>query len=162
MTKPFRAAVVGVGHLGRHHARLLARLPDVELAGVVDIDARRAAAVAAQLGTRAASGIEELAADLDGVTVAVPTAAHADVALPLLRAGIAVLVEKPIAASVAEADALVAAAAASGATLAVGHTERYNPAVTTAQELVSAPGSSRGIVWRGSPAAASTSTWCST
>ena len=139
MTKPFRAAVVGVGHLGRHHARLLARLPDVELAGVIDIDAPRAAAVAEELGTRAAAGIEELAADLDGVAVAVPTAAHADVALPLLRAGIAVLVEKPITTSVAEADALVAAAAASGATLAVGHTERYNPAVTTAQELVSAP-----------------------
>ena len=139
MTKPFRAAVIGVGHLGRHHARLLRRLPDVELAGVVDTDPHRAAAVAAEFGTRAASGIEELEGDLDGVTVAVPTAAHADVALPLLRAGIAVLVEKPISASVAEADALVDAAAESGATLAVGHTERYNPAVTTAQELVSAP-----------------------
>ena len=139
MTKPFRAAVVGVGHLGRHHARLLARLPDVELAGVVDRDAARAAAVAAEFGTRAASRIEELGADLDGVAVAVPTAAHADVALPLLRNGTAVLVEKPIATSVEEADALVAAAAASGATLAVGHTERHNPAVTTARELVSAP-----------------------
>ena len=139
MTRPFRAAVVGVGHLGRHHARLLARLPGVELAGVVDTDARRAAAVAAEFGTRAAAGIEDLAAGLDGVTVAVPTAAHAAVALPLLRAGTPVLVEKPIATSLAEADALVEVAAATGATLAVGHTERYNPAVTTARELVSAP-----------------------
>ena len=139
MRRPFRAAVVGVGHLGRHHARLLRGLADVELVGVVDADADRAAAVAAELGTRAASGVEELAADVDGVTVAVPTAAHAEVALPLLRAGIPVLVEKPIAASVEEADALLAAAEGAGATLAVGHTERYNPAVTTAQELVSAP-----------------------
>ena len=139
MTAPFRAAVVGVGHLGRHHARLLGRLPDVELVGVVDTDARRAATVAAELGTRAVGAVEELAADLDGVTIAVPTVSHAEVALPLLRAGIAVLVEKPISASVSEADALLAAAAESGATLAVGHTERYNPAVTTACELVSAP-----------------------
>ena len=139
MIKPFRAAVVGVGHLGRHHARLLDRLAGVELTAVVDTDAQRAATVAAEFGTRAASGIDELAGDLDGVVVAVPTGSHADVALPLLRAGIAVLVEKPLSATVAEADALVAAATRSGATLAVGHTERYNPAVTTAQELVSAP-----------------------
>ena len=138
MTRALRVAVVGVGHLGRHHARLLRGSPDVELRGVVDTDAPRAAAVAAELDTRAASGIEDLA-PVDAVIVAVPTASHAEVALPLLRAGVAVLVEKPISASVAEADALISAAAASGATLAVGHTERYNPAVTKAQELVSGP-----------------------
>lgn len=136
---PFRVAVVGVGHFGRHHARILGRLPGVELVGVVDIDIARAEAVAAEAGTRAVPDVEAIASDVDGVTIAVPTAAHARVALPLLRAGIPVLVEKPISMTVADADALVEAARASGTTLAVGHTERHNPAVTTGHQLVSMP-----------------------
>ena len=136
---PFRAAVVGVGHFGRYHARILSRLPGVELVGVVDIDPVRAEAVATEVGTRAVPDVEALVSDVDGVTIAVPTAAHARVALPLLRAGIPVLVEKPISTTVADADVLVETANASRTTLAVGHTERHNPAVTIGHALVSMP-----------------------
>lgn len=140
MTDPaFRAAVVGVGHLGRHHARILAAAPGVELAAVVDVDPARARAVAADVGTAAVRDVLEVDPPVDGVVVAVPTRDHLRVGLPLLEAGVAVLVEKPIAASTAEADRLIEAAAASGATLAVGHTERHNPAVAAALPLISAP-----------------------
>ena len=135
----FRAAVVGVGHLGRHHARILAAAPGVELAAVVDVDPARARAVAADVGTAAVRDVLEVDPPVDGVVVAVPTRDHLRVGLPLLEAGVAVLVEKPIAASTAEADRLIEAAAASGATLAVGHTERHNPAVAAALPLISAP-----------------------
>ena len=140
MTEPaFRAAVIGVGHLGRHHARILGAAPEVDLVAVVDIDVERARAVAADVGTVALPDVREIDSAVDGVVVAVPTSDHLSVGLPLLEAGVAVLVEKPIAASIAEADRLIAAAAASGATLAVGHTERHNPAVAVALPLISAP-----------------------
>ena len=140
MTEPaFRAAVIGVGHLGRHHARILGAAPEVDLVAVVDIDVDRARAVAADVGTVALPDVREIDSSVDGVVVAVPTSDHVRVGLPLLEAGVAVLVEKPIAASIAEADRLIAAAAASGATLAVGHTERHNPAVAVALPLISAP-----------------------
>lgn len=140
MTQPaFRAAVVGVGHLGRHHARILGAAPDIDLVAVVDLDQNRARAVAADVGTVAVPDVRAIEPPIDGVVVAVPTRDHLRVGLPLLEAGVAVLIEKPIAASIAEADRLIAAAAASGATLAVGHTERHNPAVTAALPLISAP-----------------------
>jgi predicted dehydrogenase len=90
-------------------------------------------------GARALSDFRELLGEVDAVTVAVPTELHRDVALPFLERGIAVLVEKPLARSLVEADELVAAARASGATLGVGHTERYNPAVAAVMPLVTSP-----------------------
>ena len=134
-----RAGVVGVGHVGRHHARILAELPEVELVAVADIDAARAGAAADRSGCRAESRASALLDDVDAVTVAVPTEAHRQVAEPFLERGIPVLVEKPIAASLADADALIAAASAAGTLLAVGHTERYNPAVIAARPLITAP-----------------------
>ena len=134
-----RVAVVGVGHFGRHHARILSTLPGVRLEAVVDIDADRASAAAAGTGAVVATDVTELSGRVDAVTLAVPTASHHAVALPFLERGVSVLVEKPIARSVVEADALIAAAETSGAVLAVGHTERYNPAVATALPLVQAP-----------------------
>ena len=140
MTRPaFRAAVIGVGHLGRHHARILGAAPDVDLVAVVDRDQDRAREVAADVGAMAVADVRRIDPPVDGAVVSVPTKDHVHVGLPLLEAGMAVLVEKPIAASLAEADRLIAAAAASGATLAVGHTERHNPAVTAALPLISAP-----------------------
>ena len=135
----FRVVVVGVGHLGRHHARILSRMSGVDLVAVVDTQSSVRESVAREAGTRAVSDVSGLPSDLDGVVVAVPTEAHARVALPFLQTGIAVLVEKPMSTSIAEADAMLDAAVSSGATLAVGHTERYNPAVTTALPLVSEP-----------------------
>jgi predicted dehydrogenase len=134
-----RTAVIGVGHLGQHHARLLAAMDDVELVGVADIRADRAAEVAGRCGAKAFTDARELLGAVDAVSVAVPTEAHVDVALPFLERGTAVLVEKPLAVSVGEADRLIAAAARSGALLGAGHTERFNPAVAAALPLVDQP-----------------------
>jgi predicted dehydrogenase len=136
---PLRAAVIGVGHLGRHHARLLSRLEGVTLVGVADINQARADAVGASVGTPWATDAATLVGQVDAVTIAVPTEAHLQVALPFLERGVAVLVEKPFARTVEEADRMIAAAAASGAVLGVGHTERFNPAVSAARPLISRP-----------------------
>ena len=134
-----RVAVVGVGHLGQHHARILAAMPEVELVAVVDTSPGRAEVIAATYATAALTEVSGLVGHVDAVTIATPTMSHVDVALPFIAAGAAVLVEKPIAISVAEADRLIDAAAASGAILAVGHTERFNPAVVAARPLIAAP-----------------------
>jgi len=132
-------AVVGVGHLGRHHARILSAMDGVELVAVVDLVKARAEESAAKTGARALTDFRSLAGEVDAVTVAVPTAAHLEVAQAFLERGAGVLVEKPMAASLGEADALVSAAASSGAVLAVGHTERFNPAVQAIAPLVTTP-----------------------
>jgi predicted dehydrogenase len=134
-----RAAVVGVGSLGQHHARILAAMPHVELIGVVDIKPERATEIAAQYGTTAFTNASDLTGRVDAVSIATPTISHVAVALPFVESGAAVLVEKPLAATVADADRLLAAADARGTTLAVGHTERFNPAVAAAVPLVSGP-----------------------
>jgi predicted dehydrogenase len=134
-----RLAVVGIGHLGRHHARILAALDDVQLVAVVDTVAQRAAEAAATSGARALTDFKAIVGHVDAAIVAVPTELHRDIATPLLEAGIAVLAEKPMARSLAEADEMIAVAEASRATLAVGHTERYNPAVTAVLPLVTSP-----------------------
>lgn len=136
---PLRVAVIGVGHLGRHHARILSALPGATLVGVVDVNRARAEEIAAGANTRAVVHGDDLLGAVDAVTVAVPTERHLEVALPFLRAGISVLVEKPMARSLAEADDMIAAARASGAALAVGHTERFNPAVEAARPLLRDP-----------------------
>ncbi len=134
-----RVAVIGVGHLGRHHARILSALDGADLVAVVDTLPGRAAEIASGTRARALTDYREIVGDVDAVTIAVPTEQHRDVALPFLERGTAVLIEKPMARSLAEADELLAAAEASGATLAVGHTERYNPAVAAVMPLVTSP-----------------------
>lgn len=126
--KALRAAVVGVGYLGQFHAEKLAGASGVELAAVVDADPARAKAIAAKHGCQALSDPAMLAGEVDLVSIAVPTEHHHAAALPFLEAGVHVLVEKPIATTLAEADALIAAARKSGALLAVGHLQRFNPA----------------------------------
>ena len=137
--EPLRVGVVGVGHLGQHHARLLASMPGVTLAGVADIKPGRAEEIASKYGAPAFFDARELVDRVDAVSVAVPTVAHLEVAMPFLERGIATLVEKPLAASLDEADRLIARAEARGALLAAGHTERFNPAVAAALPLVSRP-----------------------
>jgi predicted dehydrogenase len=134
-----RVAVIGVGHLGKHHARLLAGIDGAELVAVVDTQPDRAAAAAEATGARAVSDFHDLIGQVDAVSIAVPTELHRDVAMPFLERGTAVLVEKPITKTVAEGEALIAAALKSGATLAAGHTERHNPAVTTVLPFVTTP-----------------------
>ena len=112
----------------------------VRLVAVVDTKPGRAEEIASQTGTIGLTDYRQLLERrVDGVVVAVPTEIHGEVAMPFLERGIAALVEKPMAHSLAEADAMLAAAAASGATLAVGQTERYNPAVATMLPLVTSP-----------------------
>jgi predicted dehydrogenase len=139
VTAALRVAVVGVGHLGRHHARILSALDGVKLVAVVDTNRARADAIASAHGTTARYHAREIAGQVDAVTIAVPTAAHLEVALPFLQAGAGVLVEKPMARDLAEADAMIAAAAAAGAVLGVGHTERFNPAVAAARPFLTDP-----------------------
>ncbi|ODS57021.1 MAG: hypothetical protein ABS36_05845 [Acidobacteria bacterium SCN 69-37] len=134
-----RTAVVGVGHLGRHHARLLATMPGTQFVAAVDLDRARAEAAVAGTAAEALVDHRDLFGRVDAVTVAVPTAAHLDVARAFLDQGIHVLVEKPMATSVAEADALLAAAARRGVTLAVGHVERFNPAIEAALAVLQQP-----------------------
>ncbi len=140
MVTPIRVGVVGVGHLGQHHARVYAGLPGVRLVGVADVDPARRAAAAARFGVPGHADHRELLGRVDAASVAVPTKHHAAVAAGLLAGGVDVLVEKPIAGSVAEADRLVALAEATGRVLQVGHIERFNGAVRALQGLVDAPG----------------------
>jgi predicted dehydrogenase len=130
-----RVAVVGVGHLGKIHARILAENPLAELVCVVDADGERAASVAAEHGCRAVSTPAELPDDLEAAIVAVPTVLHAEVAVPLLERGVAVLVEKPLAASTREGETILAAAQRGKALLTVGHVERFQPGVRKVREL---------------------------
>ena len=134
-----RVAVIGVGHLGKHHARILASLPGVELVAVVDTNRARAEEIAAANGTRAVFDSRGLLGQVDAVTIAVPTERHREVALPFLTAGVPALIEKPIARSLEEADQLIEAAADAGVVLAVGQTERFNPALAAARPLIADP-----------------------
>ena len=114
-------------------------MPGVDLVGVADTNLQRAREIAETHGTSVIEDVSSLVGVVDAVVVATPTASHAAVAAPFLDAGTAVLVEKPLARSLEEADALIARARARGATLAVGHTERFNPAVEIARPLLTAP-----------------------
>jgi predicted dehydrogenase len=134
-----RVAVIGVGHLGKHHARILSSLPDVELVAVVDTNRARAEEIGSAHGVRPLHDVRDLVGQVDAVTIAVPTELHRDVALRFLAAGVPALVEKPIARSLVEADEMIAAAESTGVALAVGQTERFNPAVEAARPLLTDP-----------------------
>jgi predicted dehydrogenase len=139
MSTELRVGVVGVGHLGRHHARLLAATPGARLVAVADVDQQRAQAAAAATGAEAVTDYRALIGRVDAVSIAVPTVDHATVAREFLDAGVHVLVEKPMTSTLAEAESLIAAAERAGRVLAVGHTERFNPAVAAAIPLVTRP-----------------------
>jgi predicted dehydrogenase len=139
MPDAIRAAVVGVGYLGAFHAEKYASLPGVELVGVVDADADRAAAIAAKVGAPAIGRIEDLFGRIDCASIAVSTPAHFAVASALLAQGIDVLVEKPITATLEEGHALVDLAAQHGRILQVGHLERFNPAIRSLASVLTRP-----------------------
>ena len=138
--KPIRVAVVGAGEFGRNHVRVWRETQGAELAGIVDTNAERAEKIAAEFGVRVLPNIEALAAEkVEAVSLAVPTKEHARIGCQLLDAGHDVLVEKPIAASLEEADLLIASAKRAGRILQVGHVERFNPAVVAVQKIVARP-----------------------
>jgi predicted dehydrogenase len=128
-------AVIGVGYLGRFHAEKLAAMKNVRLAAVVDADLGRAQEIARSLKTRAAASHEEILEDIEAAVIAAPTEVHARIAGDLLRAGKDVLCEKPMTATLEEADTLVRLAEEHGRILQVGHLERFNPAVEGLMEL---------------------------
>jgi len=134
-----RAAVIGVGYLGRFHAEKYAGMDGVELVGVVDTDARRADEIAAAVGTAAFTDYRRLLGQVDAVSIAAPTPAHFALSRDFLAAGTDVLIEKPITTTLAEADALIELAAARGRIVQVGHLERFNPAVKALRGVVTDP-----------------------
>jgi predicted dehydrogenase len=137
---PIRVAVVGAGDFGRNHVRVWREMEGAELVGIVDTDAERAARVATEFKTRVLKDLEQIPRELvDAVSLAVPTRDHARIGCDLLDAGLDVLVEKPMAASLADADALIASAKRGGRILQIGHVERFNAAVTTVQKIVARP-----------------------
>jgi predicted dehydrogenase len=139
MKELIKVGVVGVGKFGQHHARVYREMPEAELVGVYDLDAARAAEMASQFSCRVFASLEELEGSVQAASVAVPTEQHAAVAGQLLDAGVDVIVEKPMARSVAEADQLIVAAHHGGRILQVGHLERFNPAVEAARTIATAP-----------------------
>jgi predicted dehydrogenase len=134
-----KVAVIGVGHLGRQHARLYAESPNVELAGVVDIVKPRAEEVAGTYKTVPFTDYHEIIGKVDAVSLAVPTTDHARIGVDLLEHGLDVLVEKPIATSLEEGQALIDVAARNNRLLQVGHVERFNPVVAAAREVATRP-----------------------
>jgi predicted dehydrogenase len=134
-----RVGVVGVGHLGQHHARILGGMPGVKLVAIADTRPVQARMVADKNGTRAVDDYRQLLGEVDAVSIAVPTALHRVVAGSFLEAGIATLVEKPLAATLDEAQQLVAIAESRQTLLQVGHIERFNPALTALEGMVLRP-----------------------
>ena len=134
-----RVGIVGVGMMGKHHARVYSEIKNCKLIGIVDKDIARAREVASTYGTVVIDSIDEMVRQRpDAVSIAVPTSLHKEVASIFLREGIDCLVEKPIAPTVEDAEAIISAAKKSGAILMVGHIERFNPAVMKLKEMIQA------------------------
>jgi virulence factor len=128
IAKPLRMGVIGVGNMGRHHVRVLSLLKDIELVGISDINLERGLEFASKYRTHFFENYLELLPHVDAVCIAVPTKLHHQVGMNCLKAGVHVLIEKPIAASISEAESLVNIAAETNCILQVGHIERFNPA----------------------------------
>jgi predicted dehydrogenase len=132
-----RIGVVGVGVMGSNHARVLSDMAGIELVGVADPDRKQRDFVSGTLGCAAFNDVDALlGCDVDAVTIAAPTHLHHDIALKCISRGVHLLVEKPVASTVAEGRAIVAAARRAGVTLMVGHVERFNPAVETVKRAI--------------------------
>ena len=134
-----KVGVIGVGAFGREHARVYSEVPGSHLVAVCDIDESRGRPVAERYGAEFTSNYRDLLGQVEAVSLTVPTESHQAIACELLAAGVAVLVEKPIARTLEEADQIIDAARRSGAVLQVGHLERFNPAVMAAARIVTVP-----------------------
>ncbi len=139
MNKPIRVGVIGVGYLGKEHARIYSQLKDCELVGIVDSSAKTAEAIAKKLGCRVFPSLESLSEQVDAVSVVVPTTAHREVARVFLEQGKDVFIEKPIAATTQEAGELVRLAQSKNVLLQVGHIERFNPVLSYLEKNLTNP-----------------------
>ena len=135
-----RAAVVGTGHLGQHHARIYSSMEDVDLIGVVDLEEKRGRQVARKCKTKWHETYDKILGELDIASIAVPTKYHFDIAKEFIDAGVAVLIEKPMTATLAHAQQLVELAAAKGVPVQVGHVERFNPSFVEIRKILDRPG----------------------
>ncbi|ESQ15746.1 MAG: Gfo/Idh/MocA family oxidoreductase [Thiohalocapsa sp. PB-PSB1] len=139
MKKQLRVGVIGVGYLGRFHALIYSRLPNVKLVGVADLDAVRAAEVAVEVGCVAFGDPLALLGLVDAVSVVVPTSVHLDVARPYLQQGVHMLLEKPMAQDMHRASEILQLAEASGAMLQIGHLERFNAGIMELAKRIDTP-----------------------
>jgi predicted dehydrogenase len=137
--KPIRVAVIGAGEFGRNHAWVYREIPGAALAAIYDTDAQRAAKVAREFQTTSVPRLDDLRGRVDAASVAVPTAEHENVGCRLMEMGIDVLVEKPMAKTLAQADALLETAKRHKRILQVGHVERFNPAVLAVEPILNRP-----------------------
>ena len=139
MTRRLKVGVIGVGSLGQHHARIYSELDCVELVGVYDVNPERAAEIAQKCHTTPFSDIGQLAEKIEAASIAVPTDKHFEVACPLIERGMHLLVEKPIATTTQEAEAMVKLAREKDVVLQVGHVERFNPVMKFLEEHLNKP-----------------------
>jgi len=139
MTKPIKVAVIGVGHLGQHHARIYSQMRDAELVGVVDVDEKRAQEIASRCQTSAYSDYSQVSGKIDAASIAVPTELHYKIGKDFLNAGVHVLIEKPITQTLKEADELLRLAEKKRLILQVGHIERFNPAISALTKVIKEP-----------------------
>jgi predicted dehydrogenase len=139
MSEPIRIGVVGVGSIGKNHARICAELPDAQLAAVFDINPKSADAAARQYGAKVANSLDEFISLVDAATVAAPTAVHHEIGSALLAHGKHVLIEKPITETTAQAEDLVRLAKARSVVLQVGHIERFNPILSALEQRLTRP-----------------------
>lgn len=139
MTSKLRLGVVGVGYLGRIHAKIYSQMPNVKLIGVADINADTAREISSQYNCQGFTDPYALIGKVDAVSISVPTSAHGEVAIPYIQAGVHMLLEKPIAPTVSEAETIVAAADEKGIVLLIGHLERFNAGIMRLAERVEDP-----------------------
>jgi predicted dehydrogenase len=137
--KKLRVGVIGVGYLGQFHAEKYARMNDVELVGVVDIDKNRAEAVAKKINTKPYKDYKSLFGNVDAVSIAAPTSVHFTIARDFLKNNIDILIEKPITETTEEADELIHLAESRDLIIQVGHLERFNPAIVALKDIVKKP-----------------------
>lgn len=134
-----KSGVIGVGHMGKHHARILAEIPECELIGVCDIDKDKGQKIAKEYNCTYHGNIKELLSKTDAVIIATPTNTHRDITIEALNKGNHVLVEKPISLDLKEADEIITAASRNNLILQVGHIERFNPAILASKKVVQNP-----------------------
>ena len=136
---PLRVAVIGAGHLGKFHARVYSKIPSVKLAYVIDTDPSHAEAVAAECTAKPLSDYRPILKEVDAVSIVTPTTSHFEIARAFLDAGVSVLLEKPMTATVEQADELIRLASASKSVLQIGHIERFNPAYAAIRDFLKDP-----------------------
>ena len=136
---PVRVGVIGVGYLGRHHARIYSELENAELVGVADVDSRRSEEIAKTYGCKAFPSYPEVIAACDALSIVTPTVTHHDIAMDCLKAGKDILIEKPITEDMDEARDIIEEAEKNNRVLQVGHLERYNPGIVAAIEMIKEP-----------------------